>query len=97
MALPIKGATYSFQISLIDAGSPTNFKDSPTLEAADFAISQDGGTYAALNTTPTVATATDLIDVDLSTLETNCEQITIKIEDSSGGEWLPMKILIQTV
>lgn len=97
MALPIKNVAYSFQLSLIDAATPTQFKDNPTLAAGDFQISQDGGAYSALTNTPIVATASDLIDVNLTASEMNCDQVTIKMEDQAGGEWLPMKIIIQTV
>lgn len=85
---PTRALAYTLYIALPDKNSQGVFIVNPTLAAADFAISKDGGVFSALATTPTVTPAGSCqVKLSLSAAEMNAIQVTIRCSDDDGNEW----------
>lgn len=88
---------YIFYISLRSQADSTIAQSNPTLAAADFNVSTDGGALGALGTTPTVTpAASKMVKVTLSTSEMNGANITLVCSDNAGAEWMDLVVNIQT-
>jgi len=88
--MAVKGEPFEFSVSLFSQ-STGQVLLSPTIQAADFEISTDGGAYAALTNTPTVTPASSgLVAFDLTASEVGDEKFSIKMVDSVGSEWETM-------
>ena len=96
---PIKGAAFTFRISLADAATAPSFKASPTLAAGDFKVDKDGAGLVNLATLPTVSPAGSvLVEVQLSATEMDADVVTLVcIDQTATKEWCDMTICIPTV
>jgi len=77
------GAAVTLRRPLMLAGA--YLTSSPTIAAGDYNVSQDGGTYGALDTTPTWTN--DEINLPISAAEATCARGSIRIHDAAGGEF----------
>lgn len=85
-----KGQPFEFSVSLFSQATGQVLL-SPTIAAADFEISTDGGSYASLTNTPTVTPASSgLVAFDLTASEVGNEKFSIKMIDSVGSQWETM-------
>jgi hypothetical protein len=92
-----KNAAFTFWISLRQQADTRLVQSSPTLAAADFNVSTDGGALAALGTTPTVTPAAGrLVKISLSAGEMNGDDIMVVCSDSVGAQWCDLTIWIKT-
>lgn len=90
-----RDAAYVFYVGLeIRAGNV--FKDGPTLLAADFNVSIDGGAFAALTTLPTVTPAAGVsVKISLSAAEMTGDKIVVACIDAADNEWNDVFIFIE--
>lgn len=94
---PKKNAAYIVYVSLVSQANTKIMQANPTLAAADFNVSTDGGSLGALATTPTVTPASGkMVKISLSADEMNGDNVTVVCSDSSGAEWCDLVINIQT-
>jgi hypothetical protein len=94
---PKKNTAFIFYIGLMQQADTRLLRANPTLAAADFNVSIDGGTLNALGTTPTVTPAAGrMVKISLSAAEMNGDNITVVCSDSAGAEWCDQIINIQT-
>lgn len=77
------GAAVTLRRPLMLAGA--YLTSSPAIAAGDYNVSQDGGAYGALDTTPTWTN--DEINLPLSAAEATCARGSIRIHDVAGGEF----------
>ena len=90
-ATPIKNQAYSFSVSLYSKSTGGLMLD-PTIEAADFNITTDGGALAPLTNTPTVSPAgSGIVKLELTAEEVGNKQFTVIMSDASGEEWRDMR------
>jgi hypothetical protein len=96
--VPPKRATeFIFYVSLVSQANAKIMQANPTLAAADFNVSKDGGALAALTTTPTVTPAAGkLVKITLSATEMTADNVTVVCSDSAGAEWNDLVVNIQT-
>src|ERR1035437_2474912 len=93
---PKKNSAFIFYAGLPSVAGANIFKVNPTLAAADFNVSIDGGALAALGTTPAVTPAGGaMVKFSLAAGEMNGDNITIVCSDSDA-EWKDVIINIQT-
>ncbi len=93
----VAGQTKTFGIELGSVANAGKFQVNPTLDAADFRLSINGGSFAALTNTPTVSPAGGAqVVVVLAAAETTAAgaggRIHFRASDSSGGEWHDLAI-----
>ena len=95
---PTKGEDFIIYIGLEDLNTPGSFLSDPTIAAADFQVSKDGGSLANLATTPSVAPASSvMVKLTLSATEMNADVVTIVgIDQSSPKLWADVLISIPT-
>jgi hypothetical protein len=92
-----KNTAFIFYVGLYQQADTRLLKANPTLAAADFNVSTDGGALGALATTPTVTPASGrMVKISLSSGEMNGDNITVVCSDSAGAEWCDLIINIQT-
>src|SRR5690349_9711994 len=90
----VAGEIYKFGIAVRDEVNPDTALENPVIEAADFFISINGGTFHTLDNAPTVAPAgTERIEVQFSVAETTAAggngTITLKVADASDDNgWI---------
>lgn len=96
--VPPKRATeYIFYTSLVSQADTKLTQTNPTLAAADFNVSLDGGALNALTTTPTVTPAGGkMVKIKLSAAEMTADNVTVVCADNAGAEWCDQTINIQT-
>lgn len=96
--VPAKVSTqYIFFVSLVSQANTKLMQVNPTLQAADFNVSIDGGTLNALGTTPTVTPAGGrMVKITLSTSEMAGANATVVCSDNAGAEWCDLTVNIQT-
>lgn len=88
MSEPIKGQPYEFFISLTDINDPQFFIVNPTIAAADFKVSVDGGTFSNLATLPVVTpAASSVVKVNLNATEMSGDKVVVKGNDVAGEQW----------
>lgn len=92
MGRAVAGQTKTFGIELASVANAGKFQINPTLDAADFRISINGGAFAALTNTPTVSPSGGAqVVVVLAAAETTSAgaggRIHLRCSDSSGNEW----------
>ncbi len=98
---PIPGSTFTFYLpGLEDQANAGLWKSSPTIAAADFTISVNGGAFEALDNTPTVKpTGGTQIEFVLSAAETTAAgeggSITVNCVDAAGAEWYSVGITLR--
>ena len=94
---PKKNTQFIFYVGLVSQANTKILQANPTLAAADFNVSGDGGALGALGTTPTVTPAAGrMVKVTLSTTEMNFDNVTLVCSDSAGAEWCDLIVNIQT-
>lgn len=95
---PNKNEDFELHIALEDYANPGNFKTGPTIAAADFQVSKDGGAFANLTTLPTVEPASsEIVLLVLSATEMNADSVVIRCKDQTAPpEWAPRIISIPT-
>jgi hypothetical protein len=92
---PLKGATYSFDISLTSQADLDIFQAAPTLAAADITVALDGA--GANNITNLPASPADgVIHVTLTAAEMNADRIAVLFHDVAGNEWQDALVTIDT-
>ncbi len=78
---------FKFYVPFTAAGSQ-DYQSNPTLAAADFRVSIDGGAYNELDALPTVSPAGDIqVEIVLSIAEMTGEVTTVKAKDAADDEW----------
>lgn len=93
---PIRGRAYKFYIGLVSRADTKLLQNPPTLQAADFNISKDGGTFTALTTTPsTNPSGSRAVMIDLSATEMDANNIVLQCVDNAGAEWCDQLISIE--
>ena len=95
--MPKKGVEYIFYVGLVSQADTKLLQNNPTLAAADFNVSIDGGVLNPLGTTPTVTPANSrMVKITLSAAEMNGDNITVVCSDAAGAQWCDLIINIQT-
>lgn len=97
MGRAVAGQTKTFGIELGSVANAGKFQVNPTLDAADFRLSINGGAFTALTNTPTVSPAGGAqVVVVLAAAETTSAgaggRIHLRCSDSSGAEWQDLAI-----
>lgn len=92
----IRGQAYRFFVSLVPQSSSATFQSNPTLATGDVKVSKDGGSLQNVTTLPSVApSSSKLVQVDLSALEMDADNVTVIFSDASGAEWCDQAFCIQ--
>lgn len=96
MALPTRGASYTFYVRLVSAADNTQLV-APTLATGDVTVSQDDAAPANIASLPTVVNGK--LKVVLSAAEMNSANATyVKFEDQTvPADWLPLDVTIPTI
>lgn len=95
MAVPVFQTAYSFFVSLADALDPSSFLANPTIEAGDFKVSVDGGTFANLTNLPVVTPSGGItVQISLTANEMDGEKINVQAIDVADNEWQDLLIAI---
>ena len=95
MAEPVNGVAYIVPPFGLDSAGGGSFQVSPTIEAGDFTISKDFGSFANLATLPSVSpSGSSSIKIELSATEMTADKIRILGVDASGAEWNDIEISI---
>jgi hypothetical protein len=95
---PVKGRAYKFYVGLYSQADTKLLISAPTLDAADFRISKDGGALAPLTTLPSVYPAgSAAVMIDLSAAEMNADNISIICADAAGAQWCSQMIAIEPI
>lgn len=84
---PVKGAAFTFDMSLVSVAAPDVFQTSVTLAAGDITVSKSGGDFANITTLPTEIGTTGVLPVALSTTEMDADRVTVRFHDAAGAEW----------
>lgn len=83
----ISGQGYTFSVTFFSQATGSLLLN-PTITAADFEVSTDGGAYTALASTPTVTPAGSYnVEVTLTSAEVGTSNHSVKMIDASGSEW----------
>lgn len=90
---PTYGVAYTFRAMFLESPSG-GIVDTPTIEEGDVQVRIDGGSWVNIATLPT-ASGTHF-DVALSSGEMSGEQVIVRFQDVSGGEWKTETIRIFT-
>ena len=94
---PVRGAAFSFELSLVSQADTDVFQDNPTLAAGDVKIIKDGVLDGNIDTLPTAVTSlTRVITVALSAEEMTADRVTVLFHDAAGDEWQDAIITIYT-
>lgn len=94
---PVKGAAFSFELSLVSQADTDVFKDNPTLAAGDVTVVKDGVLDGNIDTLPTAVTSlTRVLTVALSAAEMTADRVTVLFHDAAGDEWQDAVITIYT-
>lgn len=94
---PKKATAFVFYTGLVSQADTKLLKANPTLDAADFRVSIDGGTFNPLGTTPTVVPASGRsVKISLSSGEMTGDNIVVTCVDAAGAEWCDRLVNIQT-
>lgn len=94
---PVKGAAFSFELSLVSQADTDTFQDNPTLAAGDVKVIKDGTLDGNIDTLPTAVTSlTRVITVALSADEMTADRVTVLFHDAAGSEWQDALVTIYT-
>lgn len=93
---PVKGSSYSFEVSLIDQSDTDLFKANPTLAAGDVVVYQDGALDGNIDSLPTAIGASAVLTVTLSASEMDADRVTVLFSDQAGDEWCDLLVHIET-
>lgn len=100
MGRAVAGQTKTIGVELGSVANAGKFQVAPTLDAADFRISINGGAFAALTNTPTVTPSGGAqVVIVVAAAETTAAgaggRAHIRCSDSSGNEWQDLAIDIE--
>lgn len=94
---PVRGAAFSFELSLVSQADTDVFQDNPTLAAGDVKVVQDGVLAGNIDTLPTAVTSlTRVLTVALGAAEMTADRVTVLFHDAAGDEWQDAVITIYT-
>jgi len=98
---PVKGATFSFPITLVSQADTDIFKTTVTITVADVWVSKDGGAFAAVTAAPTeletgAAAKTGVLWQGLTATEMTADIVTVLYHDAAGDEWQDAVVTIYT-
>lgn len=94
---PVRGAPFSFEVSLVSQADTDIFQDNPTLAAGDVIVVKDGTLDGNIDALPTAVTSlTRVITVALSAAEMTADRVTVLFHDAAGDEWQDSVITIYT-
>lgn len=93
---PLKGAAFSFEVSLTSQADTDIFKTSVTLAAGDVTVSKDGGSFSNITTLPTEISTSGVLTVALSSTEMNADRVAVRFHDAAGDEWQDKLVVIMT-
>lgn len=97
---PVRAKAYAFNLALVDATTTTRIKKTPTIDGAgaDFRISKDNGTLAALTNLPVESPAgSGQVLISLTASEMDADRVTVLcIDATSTPEWCDQVITIET-
>lgn len=94
---PLKGAAFTFYVSLTSQADTDIFQVNPTLAAGDVTVSTDGGALNNITTLPDVLPLLGKqVRVRLSAAEMNGDVIGVVFCDAAGNEWQDLYIEIFT-
>jgi hypothetical protein len=93
-----KNEGLTFYVTLADPNDAEARVTNPTIVAGDVTYSTDGGAFANLGTTPTVAPAGGIgVLVTVAQAEMNGDNILIHFQDLTGAaQWSPLTVSIHT-
>jgi hypothetical protein len=96
---PVKGEDFETSIGLEDMSTAGRLRANPTIDAGDFQVSKDGGSFANLATLPTVTPASGrAVRVQLSSTEMNADKIVVVWSDQTAPpQWADGLMTILTV
>lgn len=94
---PVRGAAFSFAISLVSQADTDTFQDNPTLAAGDVKIVKDGVLDDNIDSLPTAVTSlTRVLNVALSATEMTADRVDVLFHDAAGSEWQDALVSIYT-
>ena len=94
---PARATAYEMYITLTQQADTKLVQVNPTLAAADFNVSLDGGAFNPLGTTPTVTPAGGAaVRIQLSVAEMTADNVVVRCSDAAGAQWCDLTILLQT-
>ena len=79
LTFPIRGVTYTFDVSLVSQANPLVFQNAPTIVAGDVLVSIDGGATAPITNLPVVAGK--IVTVTLTAAEMTGDRISVLFSD----------------
>ncbi len=95
--MPKKNQALVINVGLQSNADPSIHIVAPTLQAADFNISQDGAAFTALEDIPTVDPAgSDNIKITLTAAEMNADTVVVNCKDNAGAAWASLKLTMNT-
>ena len=90
LTFPIRGVTYTFDVSLVSQANPLVFQNAPTIVAGDVLISIDGGATAPITNLPVVAGK--IVTVTLTAAEMTGDRISVLFSDVAGAQWCDLLV-----
>lgn len=95
---PIKNAQFVFEMSLTDTSDTNVFVTSPTIEAGDVTVYQDGALDGNIDSLPSEIGSSGVLTVTLSAAEMNADRVVVRFHDQTASEeWQDALITIRTV
>ena len=93
---PVRGATFTFLISLVSQADTDIFQTSVTLAAGDVTVSLDGGGVVNITNLPTEIAATGILVVAMTAAQMTADVVTVRFHDAAGAEWQDALVTIYT-
>jgi len=93
---PVRGATFTFLISLVSQADTDVFQTSVTLAPGDVTVSLDGGGVANITNLPTEIAATGILVVAMTAAQMTADVVTVRFHDAAGAEWQDALVTIYT-
>jgi hypothetical protein len=98
---PVKGASFTFPVTLVSQLDTDIFQTTVTITVADVWVSKDGGAFAAAEAAPTElltggAAKTGVLWQGLTATEMDADIVTVLYHDADGSEWQDALVTIYT-
>jgi hypothetical protein len=94
---PKKSTAYTMEVGLVSQEDGNVFKTSPTLAAGDVTVSQDGGSFANIDSLPAEIDSTGVLTLNLTSAEMGADRVVVRFHDVAGAEWGDILVTIFTV
>lgn len=93
----LRGAAFTYEISLISQADSALFQVNPTLAAGDVVIYKDGVLDGNADNIPVAVGASSMVTHTLSIAEMTADRITVRYHDVAGAEWQDLVVNVHTV